>query len=384
MKRRVLHVHTLPVVSGSGINTFLSMRGLDPAQWESSLACSPGGRLEDLVRQKGMGFVPVPELVQPVAPLSDLRAVWRLAGIMRRGGYDVVHTHNSKAGFVGRLAARLAGVRAVVHTVHGFSFHDQEPAYRRMLFRFLERRAARWCDHMIFISQPLVDWAACEGISCPGGQSVVYSGIELERFHPAGQEERTACRARWGIEADCPVVGIVSKLWEGKGHDTLFAAFATLRGHLPRARLLVVGEGELMPRLKDLALELGIADAVVFTGFMEDVTPAMGAMDLSVLPSLFEGMGRVLLEAMAMSLPVVASRVGGIPDVVVHQETGLLVPPSDAPALAAAMESILVDKAVAVRMGAAGRARVDERFRARAMAQAIEKVYRRLLGETGK
>ncbi len=381
MKRRVLHVHTLPVVSGSGINTFLSMRGLDPARWEASLACAPGGRLEDLVRESGMAFVPVPDLVQPVDPLRDLRAALALRRVIRSGGYDLVHTHNSKAGFVGRLGAHWAGTAKVVHTVHGFAFHDQEPPARRALFRFLERRAARWCDHMIFISRPLQDWAGRERIVCPGGQSVIYSGIEPERFAPAGPDERAALRDRWGLPRDAPVAGIVSKLWEGKGHDTLLGALAGLRRRLPGARLLVVGEGELRPRLEALATELGVREAVVFTGFLQDVRPAVGAMDVSVLPSLFEGMGRVLLEAMAMGLPVVASRVGGIPDVVDDGVTGLLVPPGDGPALTRALETMLTDGALAARMGAAGRARVDERFGARAMAASIEKVYLDLLGE---
>lgn len=383
MRRRVLHVHTLPVVSGSGINTFLSMRGLDPDEWRVDLACSPGGRLEDLVREAGMGFVPFQDLVQPVAPAHDTLAVLRLAAYLRRTRYDVVHTHNSKAGFVGRLAARLAGAPCVVHTVHGFAFHDQEPPLRRALFRTLERRAARWCHHMIFISNPLAEWAGREGIRCPGGHSVIPSGIELDRFAPAADAERAAQRRRFGIAEDAPVVGIVSKLWPGKGHDVLLEALPAVRAAVPGAVLLVVGEGELRPALERRARELGVADAVVFAGFLHDVRPACAAMDLSVLPSLFEGMGRVLLEAMAMGLPVVASDVGGIPDVVVHGGTGLLVPPGDRLALTNAICDILMDKDRAARMGAAGRSRVDHRFGARAMAESIERVYRDLLGETG-
>ncbi|MCK9240105.1 glycosyltransferase family 4 protein [Desulfocurvus sp.] len=381
MRRRVLHVHTLPVVSGSGLNTFLSMRGLDPARWEAVLACAPGGRLEDLVRGAGLGFVPVPDLVQPVAPGRDVRAVLTLAAHLRRERYDVVHTHNSKAGFVGRLAARLAGVPRVVHTVHGFAFHDREPAHRRALFRALERRAARWCARMIFISRPLMDWAARENIVCPGGCALIPSGIELERFRPVDPARRAALRARWGVAPGAPVAGIVAKLWEGKGHDVLLDAFAAVRRELPGAVLMVVGEGHLRAGLEARAEALGLSGAVVFTGFLDDVAPAVGAMDVSVLPSLFEGLGRVLLEAMAMGLPVVASRVGGIPDAVADGLTGLLVPPGDAGALAGALLAVLGDPALAARMGAAGRARVGERFEARAMAASIEREYLALLGE---
>ena len=182
---KVLHIHTLPIISGSGINTFLSMKGTKSDTMSMALACAPGGPLLDLVRDEGMEVITFPDLVQPIAPIKDISAVINLYRYLRKSRYHVVHTHNSKAGFVGRLSAKLAGVPVIIHTVHGFAFHDQEPLWRRILFRNLERMASKWCDKMIFISGPLIDWALREKITSAGKFLKIYSGIDPDLFQPA-------------------------------------------------------------------------------------------------------------------------------------------------------------------------------------------------------
>lgn len=382
---RVLHLHTLPVVSGSGINTLLSMTGLDPARWTTALACAPArpveGSLEERVRAAGLGYLPIPHFVQKVSPPDDARALLECASTIRAWRPDVVHTHNSKAGFLGRLAARLCGVRAVVHTVHGFAFHDSESPPRRALFRLLERTAAPWADATIVISNPLRAWAIREGIPGAAGYHVIHSGIDLEAFRrPMSPEARAAARRSLGAGADDLLVGLVSKVWEGKGHADLLAAAAALAPHHPRLRLAFVGEGPLRASLEAEAARLGLAGAVRFAGFRDDVPAVTAALDVACLPSRFEGMGRVVLEAMACGVPVVASRVGGIPDLVRDGETGLLVPPGDPAALAAALDRLLADAARRRAMGAAAAARsADPRYDVRMMVRGIERVYEEVL-----
>ena len=380
---RVLHIHTLPIISGSGINTFLSMRGMDRRLYEVELACAPGGPLIDLVEQNGMKARLLPSLVQPVHPPKDLLALTNLVFLLKKTPFHIVHTHNSKAGFTGRLAARLAGVPVIVHTVHGFAFHDQEPFWRQSLFRGLERLASRWCDKMIFISQPLIDWALHEGIGRREKMVRIYSGIELERFRPRTTDEQKKIRERWRIRPDEAVIGIVSKLWEGKGHVTLIEAFEQIKKEKTEARLVIVGEGYLRERLVGLISRLGLEDSVVFTGFQMDVSEIIATFDVAVLPSLFEGMGRVLLEAMAMEKPVVASRVGGIPDLVDHGVNGLLVRPGEITELKDAILNILNNRTLAVRMAGEGKKRVTEQFSAEGMVRSIERVYRELLSTKG-
>ncbi|MGD8368801.1 MAG: glycosyltransferase family 4 protein [Desulfobacterales bacterium] len=384
MKYRVLHVHALPVVSGSGINTFLTMRDADRRRFTPELACAPGGELETLVRGSGLAFHPFPNFVQAVDPANDVAAVVRLTRFLARRRYHIVHTHNSKTGFIGRLAGKLAKVPVVVHTVHGFSFHDQEPPLRRRLFRLLERAAAGWADRTIFISQPLIDWARKERI-LKKGQPIakIYSGIEIEKFRPASKAQRREARNRWGIPKNAFVVGIVSKLWEGKGHATLMEAFSLWEASAKNSRLVIVGEGPLRAELEDLARRKGQEGKILFTGFQPDVASVLAILDLAVLPSLFEGMGRVLLEAMAMGIPVIGSEVGGIPDLIRHGREGFLVPPGNPYALAAAVRVVIDNPHLAAAMGRAGLERVSGQFGARQMVRSIERVYLEALAEKG-
>lgn len=380
---KVLHIHTMPVISGSGINTYLSMEGMDRRVYDEELACAPGGRLIGLVREAGMKVRIFRNLVQPLSPYRDLRALMDLYLFLRKNPYHVVHTHNSKAGFLGRLAATMARVPVIVHTVHGFAFHDREPRWRRILFRNLERLASRWCDKMIFISQPLLDWGLKENIVRREDTVKIYSGIQLAHFRPADRDEENRIRRKWHLGPEDAVVGIVSKLWEGKGHATLMEAVKKLAGDIRDVKLVIVGEGYLRSALEETAQRFGLGDRVLFTGFQMDVSEIIAAFDVAVLPSFFEGMGRVILEAMAMAKPVVASRVGGIPDLVEDGLNGFLVPPGNADALAAAIRRLLTDEALARKMGIAGREMVDEKFSADMMVQSIEAVYRDLLTRKG-
>ena len=374
---KVLHVHTLPVISGSGLNTFLSMRGQKEAGYEVALACAPQGPLLALVEQNRMQVHRLRHMVWAINPVQDLLAVLELRALIKAQGYAVVHTHNSKAGFLGRLAGRLAEAPVIVHTIHGFAFHDQEPAWKRFLYKTVERWAAGWCDKLIVISQPLIEWALKEHIA-PAGQMVkIYSGIDLKAFrNPA---DTGALRASLGLTKQDLVVGEVAKLWEGKGHDVLLKAVASIAQRAPSLRVVLVGEGGLRPRLEALADSLGIRNRVVFTGFHGDVAAITQVMDIAVLPSLFEGMGRAVIEAQAAGKPVIGSRVGGIPDLIRQNVTGLLVEPGDVSGLASAIIQLCENPALRKQLGEAGSQSVDARFDARTMNQQILKVYDELL-----
>lgn len=373
MSRLVLHVHTLPWVSGSGINTFLSMKLLDPKRYVAALACQPGGRLEDLVRENGMAFHGIEHMRAEISPAHDVAAVRELAALYRRVKPTIVHTHNSKAGFLGRLAGRFVPDVKIVHTVHGFAFHDRETRARRLLFRQLERAAFEWADRTIAISSALADWGAREGIGTRGDYRIVWSGIDVDRFHAA---DRAKGRALIDVADDQIAIGIVSKLWEGKGHEFLIDAAAPF---LSRAvKLVFIGEGPIEPRLRARAAELdtrdpGGAPHVLFAGFHADVADVTAALDIAALPSEFEGMGRVLLEAQACGVPIVANRVGGIVDVV--RDGGILLEPGDAEGWGDALRRLIDSPNERRAMGTKGRAFVTERFSAAAMVRSLEAIY---------
>lgn len=371
---RILHVHTLPVVSGSGINTFLTMEGSRRCGADVALAAAPGGRLEDQVRQAGMGFFPIRNFVSELSPFKDLHALSQLLRLLAREKFDIVHTHNSKAGFLGRMAARRNRIPIVIHTIHGFAFHEEESWLRRRMFVNLERLAAHWCDQMIAISQPMMLWAQQEGIAAAEKLVKIYSGIPVERFRSRLPSRKL--QTRFGLEPDDVVIGVVSKLWEGKGHTILLEAVAHLvRQGLP-VKLLVVGEGHLEDKLKAKVRELKIEERVIFTGFLEDVSEVTAILDISALPSFYEGMGRVVLEAMAAGKPVVASNVGGLTELVENEVTGYLIPPGDVGALADRLERLANDPDKRKEMGDRGSRRVRREHSAEKMVEMIHQVYR--------
>jgi glycosyltransferase involved in cell wall biosynthesis len=355
------------------------LKGLDKSRFEVEFACAPGGDLIDEVVKQGVKFHPIRNFVQRISIYDDLMALFELVLLMRRQRYDIVHTHNSKAGFIGRLAARIAGMPIVVHTIHGFAFHEFEKPPRQILFILLERFAARFADKLITVSEPLKQWGLRLGIGKKEQYITIYDGIEINRFIldvNVGQK-----RQEFGIKAADLVVGVVSKLWEGKGHRCILQAAQKVVKKVPDVKFMFVGEGYLRKELEQLVQKLGLSDYVIFTGFRTDIPQITAIFDIAVLASFYEGLGRVLLEAMVLGKPVIATRVGGIVDVVDDGKTGILVPPNDSEALAQALIKLLLDGELRRRMGEAGRAKIDAKFSARTMVSQIEKVYEELIGE---
>ncbi len=377
---KVLHVHTLPIISGSGINTFLTMKGLDRDRYQVDLTCAPGGALIDKVKEAGLGFYAIKHFKQPISPFHDYLALWELIHLMRQKRYDIVHTHNSKAGFIGRLAAKISKVPIIIHTIHGFAFHEYEMPPRRILFILLEKFAARYSDKLITVSEPLREWGLKLNIGKPSQYVTIYDGIEAEKFKI--NIDIDAKKKGLGISPKEKVIGVVAKLWEGKGHEAILEAAHEVIKEIPDVKFLFVGEGYLRNKLEKQVRKMGLSDQVIFTGFRSDIPEITATFDIALLVSLFEGMGRVLLEAMISGKPVVATKVGGIVDVVKDGETGILVPPGDADALAKAIVTILKDEELAQRMGETGKRRIDERFIAKTMVKKITEVYEELIEST--
>ena len=378
---RVLHIHTLPIISGSGMHAFLIMTKINRNRFEPEFACASGGELLRLVRGSGIEVREIRHFVRPISFFHDIMAVFELVHLIKKEGYAIVHTHNSKAGFIGRLAAKIAGVPVIIHTVHGFSFHPYERFWRRKLFIFLERLAAQCCNRMIAVSPFLIDWALKEKIAPRHKLIDIRGGIELEKFFASVNIAEK--KKQLGITEDELVVAEVAKLWKGKGQEILLEAVPNVLREIPKLKVLLVGEGSQEQRLKSLARRLGIEDKIIFTGFRWDIPELTAVADIACLPSFWEGMGRSVLEAMVCAKPVVASRVGGIVDLVEDSVTGFLVSPGDTQALAQAIIRLLKDKELRVRMGEAGKRKIDDSFSAQKMVKEITNLYEELLKDKG-
>lgn len=335
------------------------------------------GSLIETVQERGIPLILEPTLVREVNPVKDLLVIWRLARLMRQGKYTIVHTHSSKAGIVGRWAAKLAGVPVIVHTVHGWGHHERQHPLIRAYYIGLEKLTLPITDKLIVVSSLNIDKGLADGIGKPENYVVIRSGIELDRFgHP--QVSREATRAAWGIPQDAVVIGSVTRLSPQKAPLDFVQAAAQVAQRYPQTYFMMVGDGPLRGEVEALAAELGIADRLVLTGLRRDVPELMAAFDLFALSSLWEGLPRVLPQAMATSLPIVATACDGSAEAITEGVNGFLVPPGEPAVLAERLCQLVADPVLAKQMGAAGYARVAE-FSDRGMVDALATLYRELL-----
>jgi glycosyltransferase involved in cell wall biosynthesis len=324
--------------------------------------------------------------VRPIHPARDVAALYRLYRFMKAGAFDVVHTHSSKGGILGRIAARLAGVPIVVHTLHGLVFHEYQAAWKNRLYIRIKKGCAPLADAIIAVNQRTIDGAIAAGIGRPGQFVKVFSGMELGPFLEVRSRVTVAeAKRRLGIPETAPVVGKIARLFPLKGHDEFFRAAARIAREEPECRFLLVGGGVLRDELEEKAWKLGIADRTVFTGLVppEEVPDHIQAMDVVVHTSLREGIARVIPQAGAVGKPVVAFDLDGAPEVIEDGVSGYLARPGDCDRIAERAVELLRNPGLRKRMGARGRAFAAEHFPAERMVEAIEEVYARFYDRLG-
>lgn len=327
---------------------------LNPDRFSISVICSalrdPSFLHDiDLMRKRGIDVFDIP-MVRDIRPHRDLLSMLRIRRRLAEINPMIVHTHSSKAGFLGRLAARWLGIHAIVHTPHGFSFQMDVAHSRQALYRRLEKTAARWADRIICVSCPERDAAEKQGIAGAEKLVLIPNGVDADMVDRETLS-REDIASQFGISAGRPIVGAIGRLTRQKGYADLIRAAETVVDRIPDVCFLIVGDGRLRPRLQSLAEGLGLGDSVVFAGARDDPQSCYRLFDVFAAPSLWEGLPYTVLDAMTYGVPVVGARVGGIPDVVVHGENGLLVSPHDVPALASAILELLQYPAQRARLG---------------------------------
>lgn len=381
-KIRIAHIITRMDWGGSPDLVRIICAKLDREKYDVTLISGPTLHPAEKTSAFLQGFsgtyIKVSQLRRDIEPVRDCIALIRLYVILRLGGFDIVHTHTAKAGALGRLAARMAGVKVIVHSPHGHNLYGYfSPAMTRRIVG-IERFLSRFTDRIIAGTRLEKEDYLKHAIGTEGSIDVIYAGLELSGYG-AGPAGRGGLKKEFNIPADAFVVGMIGRLEHVKGPAYFVDAAVRIARSRDDVYFMLIGEGSLRQQLEDTATGAGCKGRIIFTGWRNDIPSLLSLLDIMVLPSLNEAVGLVLVEAQSQGIPVIASNVGGIPETIKDNETGILVPPAHAEKFMQAIVFLLDHPDKRRSMGAAARAWVESRFKAEDMTAHVERLYDTLL-----
>lgn len=381
-KIKVLMIITRHNIGGAASQTILLSAYLNKNRFQSTLIKGSEGKdegnMDELAKSKKVEPIYIKELCREISLKKDLIAFWKLYQLIRKEKSDIVHTHTAKAGTLGRLAAKLAGVPVIIHTFHGNIFEGYFNSFKSRLFLIIERVLSRVSTKIIAISESQNKELLKYRIGKPHKIARIPLGLELEPFLKV-EQKRGAFRKEVSLEDDIPLIGIVARLVPIKGHSYFFEAAKLVSQDFPSAKFIVVGDGELKKGLVNLVKDLGIEDKVIFCGFRNDLVKIYADLDIVVLSSLNEGLPVSIIESLAAKKPVVATDVGGVRDLVEHRVTGILVPKQDSRNLARGIMYLLKNPAEGLKFGDNGRKKVYPVFNYTSLVSETEELYENLL-----
>ena len=387
---RIVRVIARLNMGGPALHVAYLTKGLEERGYDTTLVAGSLARGESsmsfVAEELGVDIYPLPQLSREISPLYDTLSVLRLVGLIRRTRPHILHTHTAKAGAVGRLAALLAGDARppiVVHTFHGHVLRGYFNPFLTGLFRGLERGLAAKSTRLVAVGPHVRDDLVSLGVAPPEKFSVIRLGIDLERRITDEGELRMELRRLFGVPAETFVVGWMGRMTAIKRVPDVLLVFQRLLARGLDARLCLVGDGPDRERVERRAHELGISRSTLFIGYQRDVAPYYAFFDALLLPSANEGTPVVAIEALASGRPVVATRVGGVPDVVTDGADGYLVPVGDVESMAERLAQLAADAALRRTLGEAGRERVIRRYRVERLIDDVDALYRELLSEAG-
>ncbi len=386
-KIKFVHLITRFDKGGSAETVFLIARALVKKENSVEIWCGEGvdipGEMRARAQKEGIELVVIPSLVRSVRPLKDLSSLFQLIQLLHQKKPDILHTHTSKAGFLGRLAGKFAGVRAIVHTPHGHVFYGYFGPFKTKFYIFLEKLAARWTDRILPLSQQEIDEHLERGIGKKEQYFPVVSGIDPATLD-FSNKYREPIRAELNLSKTDLLVGAVGRFVPIKGFDLLIEAIPKVLAHLPKTKFYLGGEGPMKKLLQQRAQELNIEKNIFFAPFHERSEAQLQALDILVVPSRNEAQSRTLVEAMFLKKAVIGANICGIPNVITDGKTGLLVPPENPEALAKTILELLNDSKKRITFGEAAYHDVNQRFTLNAMIEPLEKIYNELYEEKTK
>lgn len=377
-KIKVIHPITRLILGGAQQNTIDTCDRLNRDRFAASIIAGPEtgaeGSLISEVRQRDIPLILLPEIVRRPAPLKDLMAVKQMADIFKKEKPHIVHTHSSKTGILGRWAARIAGVPIIIHTVHGWGHHVYKKLFYQKLFTFLEQKSARITDTLIVVSSANSRDGLKDGIGRPDQYRTIHSCIDLEVF--AAENSRTAqMKKALGLNPDGRVVGTVGRLSRQKNPLDFVRTADKVKKQFPSTQFVFVGDGPLRRETETLIKAAGLTGDIVLTGLRTDIPELLRCMDVFILTSLWEGLPRVIPQAMACGVPVAANAVDGVCEVIEDGINGFLIPPGNTDLMAAQIVRILKEDSLRQTFIRKGQETAGKRFSLTDMIQKLEALY---------
>ena len=372
---KVAHIITRLELGGAQQNTLYCCAHHNPKKFEVILICGLGGYLDDEARKNSGHYKTyfLSELKHPIRPWWDLLALLKITEILKAEKVDVVHTHSSKAGILGRWAARRAGVRKILHTVHGWGFYPGQFFLTSWIYQSLERWAAGYTHRLITVSAANQEEGLTAVIGTKDQYRVIHSGIAVEKFRLS---KAAIAKARKKLGAvDRPLVLVLSNLKKQKAPMDVVRTAERLVEKIPTVLFVWAGDGPLRGEIEKAVRKNRLEKNFLFFGWREDVAELLAGCDALLLTSLHEGLPRVVLQAMAAGKPAVATAVNGTPEAVQNGWTGFLHAPHDAEGMAESLFKILADEDLARKMGQAGKKALKGTFLIKEMLYQIEKIY---------
>lgn len=384
-KVKILRVISRLNVGGPAIHVVNLAAGLDPARFDQLLVVGSESPAEASMLDYALFHGVRPHVISEMVTTfsftpRDAKALVKLYSLICRERPDIVHTHTSKAGFLGRLAARLAGVSIIIHTYHGHPLHSYYGPVKNWLLRRMERLLGCFTDRLVTVSEQVKSELVGYGVAKTEKITVIPLGFDLEPFLNS-PKRRGEFRREMKLSQEIKLVGIVGRIVPIKNHSLFLESAARISAHEPAARFIIVGDGVLRPDLERQARDLGIADRVLFTGWRRDLPRIYADLDILVVSSNNEGTPVSAIEAMAAGCPVVATRVGGLPDLITDERTGRLVSPRDPKALASVILELVRNPAGARELGQNAMEVVRKRFTETRLIDDMDHLYSQLLEE---
>ena len=377
---RILHIITRLDKGGSAENTLLTAIGNAEHGHYVELLCgvsdNPPSENEERARGCGIKITRFKTLVRQISPFIDFITLVRFYFYLKLHPFDVLHTHTSKAGILARIAGKIAGVKCIIHTPHGHIFYGYFSAAKTRLLTTIERFTTKNTSALITLTRGERNDYLQRNIGTPDSVYPVFSGIEMGPYL-AADYDRTATRKGLNIPKDCYLAGTVARLVHVKNQDLTISAAQLLEESHPDIRYLFVGDGDMREHLEKRIQEAGLSDRFIFAGWRHDIPRLLHAMDLFIMCSHNEGMGRAFVEAQASGLPVIGSRVGGVPEVLIEGETGCLVSPTDHTALAEGIRRWYDRRHEREKTAQKCREWINPRFSIETMVDSIEALYRK-------